>query len=160
MLPEFIYGGMDGIITTVAIISATLGANISNQYALILGTANILADGFSMGISRYNSLVDITNSANSDLSKKSPLYSGIATFVFFVIMGFVPLLPFFFHFSNPYLFKLTLIGFAVSAFAIIGVIKGIHNDTILKSLFQTVLIGITGAFISYYVSSYMSRFII
>ncbi len=160
MLPEFIYGGMDGIITTVAIISATLGANISNQYALILGSANVLADGFSMGISRYNSLLDITNSSNSNLSKKSPLYSGIATFVFFVIMGFIPLIPFFFHFSNPYFFKLTLLGLSISAFAIIGIIKGIHNNTILKSLFQTLLIGMTGAFISFKVSSYMTQFII
>ena len=47
---------MDGVITTVAIIGGTLGAQIPSKYALILGASNVLADGFSMGISRYNSL--------------------------------------------------------------------------------------------------------
>ena len=50
-ISEFIYGGMDGIITTIAIISSVMGANISTQYALVLGMANVLSDGFSMGIS-------------------------------------------------------------------------------------------------------------
>ena len=79
MLSEFVYGGMDGVITTVAIIAGTMGADISTKYALILGLANILADGFSMGISRYNSLVDIVAS-NSELSRTSPILSAMATF--------------------------------------------------------------------------------
>ena len=62
MLSEFIYGGMDGVITTVAIIGGSLGAKISNKYALILGASNVIADGFSMGISRYSSLKDVKNS--------------------------------------------------------------------------------------------------
>ena len=74
VLSEFIYGGMDGVITTVAIIAGTMGANIAPKYALILGLSNIMADGFSMGISRYNSLVDIVKSnANSELALRSPL---------------------------------------------------------------------------------------
>ena len=59
ILSEFIYGGMDGVITTVAIIAGILGANIAPKYALVLGLASLFADGFSMGISRYSSLVQV-----------------------------------------------------------------------------------------------------
>ena len=88
LLSEFIYGGMDGVITTVAIVAGIMGANIPTNYALVLGLANLCADGFSMGISRYNSLVDITK------SKNTPIISALATFVSFVIMGSIPLIPF------------------------------------------------------------------
>ena len=78
MLSEFVYGGMDGVITTVAIIAGTMGADISTKYALILGLANILADGFST-VFRDNSLVEIVAS-NSELSRTSPILSAMATF--------------------------------------------------------------------------------
>ena len=92
MLSEFIYGGMDGVITTVAIIGGTLGAKIPSNYALIL-ERRMLADGFSMGISRYNSLINVQDKTNSEISRKSPFQSGLFTFIFFVLMGSIPLLP-------------------------------------------------------------------
>ena len=91
ILSEFIYGGMDGVITTVAIIAGILGANIAPKYALVLGLASLFADGFSMGISRYSSLVDVRR------AKVSPMFSGLATFVSFVVIGAIPLAPFLFY---------------------------------------------------------------
>ena len=79
ILSDFIYGGMDGVITTAAIIAGIIGANISTKYALILGLANLCADGFSMGISRYNSLIDVIEKKNS-----SPLIASCVTFFSFV----------------------------------------------------------------------------
>ena len=46
MLSDFIYGGIDGVITTAAIIAGILGANISSKYALILGVSNLCAMDF------------------------------------------------------------------------------------------------------------------
>lgn len=52
-LKDFIYGSIDGTVTTFAIVSGVVGADLSNAVIIILGFANLLADGFSMGISNY-----------------------------------------------------------------------------------------------------------
>ena len=52
-ISEFVYGGIDGSITTFAIVAGSLGAGLSSGYILIMGFANLLADGFSMSIGAY-----------------------------------------------------------------------------------------------------------
>jgi VIT1/CCC1 family predicted Fe2+/Mn2+ transporter len=48
-----VYGGLDGIITTFAIVSGVNGASLSPEIALILGAANLIGDGFSMATGAY-----------------------------------------------------------------------------------------------------------
>jgi VIT1/CCC1 family predicted Fe2+/Mn2+ transporter len=50
---DFIYGGIDGAVTTFAIVSGVSGAELSTKIILILGFANLVADGFSMAASNY-----------------------------------------------------------------------------------------------------------
>jgi VIT1/CCC1 family predicted Fe2+/Mn2+ transporter len=50
---DFIYGGIDGAVTTFAIVSGVSGAELSPSIVLILGFANLAADGFSMAASNY-----------------------------------------------------------------------------------------------------------
>lgn len=52
-LGEFVYGGLDGIITTFAVVSGVVGANLDARIILVLGLANLLADGFSMATGSY-----------------------------------------------------------------------------------------------------------
>jgi VIT1/CCC1 family predicted Fe2+/Mn2+ transporter len=52
-LRDWIYGGIDGAVTTFAIVSGVIGADLSIKIILILGAANIVADGFSMAASNY-----------------------------------------------------------------------------------------------------------
>ena len=47
------YGGIDGIVTTFAVVSAVAGAGLEPGVVLILGFANLFSDGLSMGISAY-----------------------------------------------------------------------------------------------------------
>lgn len=51
---DFVYGGIDGAITTFAIVAGVVGAALSSKVILILGLANLLADGFSMAASNYS----------------------------------------------------------------------------------------------------------
>ena len=46
-------GSIDGTITTFAIVAGVAGANLNAGIALVLGLANVLADGFSMAVSNY-----------------------------------------------------------------------------------------------------------
>lgn len=50
---DVIYGGIDGAVTTFAVVSGVSGAELSPSIVLILGFANLVADGFSMAASNY-----------------------------------------------------------------------------------------------------------
>lgn len=149
---DAVLGGIDGCVTTFAVVSGVVGAGLSPSIALILGFANLFADGFSMAVSNYESiktsdelvqsirdtearhievipsgereeirqifaqkgfsgstLEEIVETITADdnrwidtmlteeyglnNSSQSPIKSALATFVAFVIVGAVPLLP-------------------------------------------------------------------
>ena len=50
---EFVYGGIDGAVTTFAVVAGGFGANLDTGIIIILGLANLLADGFSMSVGAY-----------------------------------------------------------------------------------------------------------
>ena len=52
-LRDWVYGGIDGTVTTFAIMAGVVGANLSSTVVVILGVANLLADGFSMAAGNY-----------------------------------------------------------------------------------------------------------
>ncbi len=52
-LSDFVYGGIDGSVTTFAIVAGVTGASLSPTIVLILGFANLFADGFSMAVGNY-----------------------------------------------------------------------------------------------------------
>ncbi len=52
-LRDWVYGGIDGAVTTFAIVSGVVGAQLSPGVILILGSANLIADGLSMAASNY-----------------------------------------------------------------------------------------------------------
>ena len=52
-LRDWIYGGIDGSVTTLAVVTGIAGAQLSNWIILALGFANLFADGFSMAASNY-----------------------------------------------------------------------------------------------------------
>jgi VIT1/CCC1 family predicted Fe2+/Mn2+ transporter len=52
-LPDAIYGAIDGTVTTFAILAGAVGAHLSPRVIIILGVANLVADGFSMAAGNY-----------------------------------------------------------------------------------------------------------
>ncbi len=52
-LGELVYGGIDGSVTTFAVVAGAAGANLSSAVVLILGFANLFADGFAMSVGSY-----------------------------------------------------------------------------------------------------------
>ena len=50
---DAVLGAIDGCVTTFAVVSGVVGANLPQKIALILGLANLCADGFSMAVSNY-----------------------------------------------------------------------------------------------------------
>ena len=56
VISDAVLGGIDGCVTTFAVVSGVIGAGLSPSVALVLGFANLLADGFSMAVSNYESI--------------------------------------------------------------------------------------------------------
>lgn len=52
-LKDFVYGAIDGAVTTFAVVSGVAGAGLASSVIIILGLANLFADGFSMAISNF-----------------------------------------------------------------------------------------------------------
>ena len=50
-LRDFVYGAIDGIVTTFAVVAGVAGAGLEDRVVIILGAANLFADGFSMAMS-------------------------------------------------------------------------------------------------------------
>ncbi|HEX9649056.1 MAG TPA: VIT1/CCC1 transporter family protein [Cyclobacteriaceae bacterium] len=68
-LREFVYGGMDGSVTTFAVVAGAEGANLGSTVIIILGFANLLADGFAMSVGSY--LSSKSDNENYERHKKT-----------------------------------------------------------------------------------------
>jgi vacuolar iron transporter family protein len=145
-LGEFVYGSIDGIITTFSIVAGSVGGGLSKNVILILGLSNVISDGFSMGVSRYLSAsAEITQGL---LKGKNAFISGLATFISFVIVGMLPILPFLF--SDGIEAKKMSLMIALSMFLMIGLIKGyVTKGSLLRNGAETFLIGTAAALIAY-----------
>ena len=96
-LRDLIYGANDGIITTFAVVAGVTGGALSSRAVLVVGLANLFADGLSMGVGNYLSIrSDESARAAQSLPEQeaSPVRHGIATMVAFAVAGTVPLLPY------------------------------------------------------------------
>lgn len=52
-IEDFVYGAIDGSVTTFAVVAGVVGASLSPSIVLILGFANLFADGFAMAVGNY-----------------------------------------------------------------------------------------------------------
>lgn len=52
-LGDFMLGGVDGVVTTFAVVAGSAGGQLASTIVIILGIANLIADGFSMAVSNY-----------------------------------------------------------------------------------------------------------
>src|SRR5881394_4443903 len=52
-LRDWIYGGIDGSVTTFAVVTGVVGAHLSPAVIVIMGFANLVGDGFSMAASNF-----------------------------------------------------------------------------------------------------------
>ena len=163
-LPEFVYGGIDGSVTTFAIVAGSIGASLSSSVILILGFANLFADGFSMAVSNY-----LSNKSDQELNEKrkfekKPIKSALATFISFLVVGIIPLIFFVVSafygdlLKNAFVYSSLL---TLGAFFIIGSVKGIVTGKHrVYSAFETLIIGAIASAIAFAVGYLLKNFII
>lgn len=156
-LAEVIYGANDGIITTFAVVSGVAGAALNPSIVLILGAANLFADGFSMGMSNYlsrRSELDYQRSVRTDddvsvdpSDGKSPRWTAFVTFLAFVIAGWAPLIPYILAATPAFLLS---IGFTGVAFFVVGASRSLVTDRpwYINGA-EMFLVGMTAAAVAY-----------
>ncbi len=96
-IADLIYGTNDGILTTFAIVAGVSGGELSSTAVLIVGIANLFADGLSMGVGNYLSIRARESALEAQglpEQEAYPLRHGFATFIAFAVAGSVPLLPY------------------------------------------------------------------
>ena len=214
---DAVLGGIDGCVTTFAVVAGAVGADFSGLVIVILGFANLLADGFSMAVSNYQGtksqlekveearlseerqIEDIPSGEREEVRQifaakgfsgetlerivevitndrrlwvdtmlseelglkvegPNPYRAAIATFVAFLVVGIIPLVPFLLPdllTSTRFLASVIATG---AAFFGVGAAKGlILGRSALRSGLETLLTGGTAAAIAFAVGALLRQ---
>lgn len=158
-LPEFVYGSTDGTVTTFAVAAGAVGAGLPFSVVVILGVANLFSDGFSMASSNY-----LSELSKENVPRREALNNALITFISFVSVGMVPIIPFIFYFISGYKFDntflITLILTAI-AFLFIGYVRGrvVKTKSILLTCSLSLFVGGFAAAISYFIGAFLSKIV-
>lgn len=159
--PEYIYGSVDGTVTTFAIVAASVGAGLPSGVVFVLGVANLVADGFSMGSSAF---LSAQSDAGKEHLKKPPMKVGLATFGAFVVIGLMPIAAYLYDViagnaleTNINLFYVSVV-LTLLTFAIIGYVKArVEKSNPLVSIAQTVGLGAVAAALAYFAGEWLAN---
>jgi VIT1/CCC1 family predicted Fe2+/Mn2+ transporter len=211
---DFVYGAIDGAVTTFAVVAGAAGASLASRVVVIMGLANLFADGFSMAVSNFlgtraaeqqRQIARRSESRHIDLYPEgereevrqlfaakgfegedleravevitsdrerwidmmmreelgfpsddgSATRSAAATFVAFLVIGAIPLLPFLVNlafpgaFGSPFGVAAVLTGVA---FALVGLLKAlVIGQSAWRGAIETVALGGAAAAVAYVV---------
>lgn len=150
---DLVFGANDGIVTTFAVVSGVTGAALSPRVAVILGIANLLADGFAMGAGNYLGMRSEQEFQERTTGKVTEgrlhaLGHGAAIFVAFVLAGSVPLLPFFFI-PAGLIFTSSCAATGIALFAVGSLRTIVTRGPWLISGIEMLLVGSTAAAVAY-----------
>jgi len=126
---DLVYGANDGIITTFAVVAGVAGGSLSTRAVLIVGVANLLADGLSMGAGNYLGIRAEEGSREQQglpEAEASPARHGLATFLAFVAAGVLPLAPYFTS-AAPHVLFATSVGVTLAGLFSVGATRSIFS---------------------------------
>lgn len=160
-LAQFVYGSMDGTVTTFAVVAGSQGGGLGPETALILGFANLFADGISMGVSAY--LGSETAEQVVKVKHSQKLINSIVTFVSFLTVGAIPLLSYVIYFANGSnqddLFRISVV-LSLLTFVFIGAARArIVGGNIIRSSLETLALGAVAASAAYFVGNIIERIV-
>lgn len=160
-LRDFVFAADDGIITTFAVVAGSLGASLSPRIVLILGAANLLADGFAMASGNYlavKSEEEYEEAEDKSSKYHSPLPHSVITFFSFVIAGIVPLIPYFVGIKQSFYASTVLV--AVSLFSVGAIRSRFTKKKWTSGAIEMVVIGGSAAFVAYLAGYMVDRYVV
>jgi VIT1/CCC1 family predicted Fe2+/Mn2+ transporter len=147
-LSEITYGGIDGIITTTAVIAGSMGIGLQPHVIIVLALSSMIADGISMAVGSYQS--EMTRPY-----QKNKYVVMWMTFFSFIFFGSFTILPFVFsHVYKEYQpNKLHVLFIAACVLFFIGSLRGKRqNKKFYISGLETMTLGVITSIVAYYIA--------
>ncbi|WP_438831576.1 VIT1/CCC1 transporter family protein [Streptococcus pluranimalium] len=143
------YGGLDGIITTFAVVAGAIGGKLDVTAIIILGFSNLLADGFSMAAGDY-----LSSTTEDGTDSNQALKNALMTFLSFNLFGLVPLLTYLLllkiaTFTDQITLILASILVSLALIALGWVKATITGQSKKVEILRTLLVGIIAAAVAY-----------
>jgi vacuolar iron transporter family protein len=146
-LSDLVYGANDGIITTFAVVSGVVGASLANSVVVILGLANLVADGFSMGASNY--LARRSTGADDLVERREAGKHGTATSLGFVVAGVLPLTAYLLPVPDAARFPSAVAVAAAALFTVGAARTLVTRRGFLRSGAEMLLVGTAAGLVAY-----------
>ena len=161
-LADSVFAASDGIVTTFAIVAGSAGASLGTDVVLILGFANLFADGFSMAAGNYlgvKSEIEYEEVRGKDGKfEGSPAKHGIVTFIAFNIAGLIPLLPFIISTKASFATSAVSVGITL---LLVGFLRSVFTrKNVFKSGIEMFTVGGFAAFVAFAVGYAIEHFIL
>jgi VIT1/CCC1 family predicted Fe2+/Mn2+ transporter len=116
-------GAVDGVVTTLAVLAGVQGATLSPRIGLLLGLANLIGDGVSMGASNYLGMRSEIEQTGGSVVDEAPWRHGLATLAAFVVVGACPLAAYLVApLSGGRVFPLA-VAFSIVALTVAGIVR-------------------------------------
>ena len=154
---DLVLGANDGIITSFAVISGAAGAGLPAFVVIVLGLANLVADGISMGLSNYLSLRS-TKEAELRIGMNEsrldhPSRHGLATGLAFALAGSLPLIPYLFGVPQDLRFAIAVMATATALFTVGALRTFVTGAHWLRSGLEMFVVGGIAAIAAYVVGA-------
>lgn len=161
-LRDSVFSANDGIITTFAIVAGAAGASLSPQVVVVLGLVNLLADGISMSTGNYlgvKSEIEYEDvRGNHGYDGKLPRKHAVVTFFTFVIVGFVPLIPYVFNVGNQLIVSSIMV---IATLFVVGATRSkITKKGVLRSGLEVLFVGGLAAIVAYAVGYFAEMYLL
>lgn len=161
---DLVFGANDGMVTTFAVVSGVTGAALSPPVAIILGLANLLADGFAMGAGNYlgaRSEQDYQESLTGARTETQLHAVGHAAAIMlaFIAAGSVPLLPFVLVRGGDSVFLASCVATGVTLFAVGSLRTLVTRARWFWSGLEMLAVGSTAAALAYGVGHFLRQLV-
>lgn len=159
---DVVYGANDGVITTFAVVAGVTGGTLAPVTVLVLGVANLLADGLSMGVGNYLGIRSderVREAQQLPEQEAFPIRHALATFVAFVAAGAVPLVPYVFSGVPTDLFTMST-GLSLAVLFVVGAARArVGTGSWWANGFEMLALGIIVGVVAYYAGAFVSGFV-
>lgn len=156
---DLVYGANDGVITTFAVVAGVTGGTLSPITVLVLGIANLIADGLSMGVGNYLAIRSeerVREAQQLPEQEAFPVRHGLATFVAFVVAGTVPLLPYVFSVAAADRFAVAT-GLSLAVLFLVGAARArVGTGTWWANGLEMLVLGVIVGAVAYYAGALVS----
>lgn len=161
-LSDMVFSASDGLVTTFAVVAGSAGAVLDPKIVLILGFANLFADGFSMASGNYigaKSEIEYEKSEGKETKGNgSPFLHGLFTFISFNLAGLIPLAPFVFKFEPTFGFSTIFVGLGLFS---VGLLRNIFTKKgFLQSGLESLTVGGFAALVAFMSGYLIDKYLI